>query len=75
MDSFATWKAREGALRAINCFSDAPELEELSEKTEIAGGGGARRGMETGGGTGGTNRVADEFVKCVGRCGVLCECI
>lgn len=48
-DSFATWKEREGAFRAISCFSDAPELDELSETTDIAGGGG----------TGGVIRVID----------------
>ena len=43
MDSFATWKAREGAFRAISCFSDStePVLEEdeLSDMTETAGTG------------------------------------
>ena len=49
MDSFATWNARDGAFRAMSCFSDNPELDELSEATETAGargggiGGGAMR--------------------------------
>ena len=50
-DSFAMWKEREGAFRAMSCFSDAPELDELSETTDIAGGWG----------TGGTMRVIDEL--------------
>ncbi len=33
----------------MSCFSDAPELDELSETTDIAGGGG----------TGGAMRVID----------------
>lgn len=47
----------------MSCFSDNPELDDVSEITEIAGGGG----------TGGVRRVIEEFVWCVGRCGVLCE--
>ena len=71
MDSFATWKAREGALRAISCFSDKPELDELSEITETAG-----TGMGAGGGgTGGAIRVIDALEWCRGKCGVLCEWI